>query len=404
MRILLLNQFYPPDPAATGQLLQDVALGLLQAGHEVHVICSAGAYSGGSARTAAAPLPGLHIHRVAASSFGRTRAAGRLADWGSYFALALGHGLWLGRFDACLALTTPPFIGAVAGMLKTLRRTKVVLWSMDLWPEFGEMGGAIRAGSFNSRALHRLARWIYNQSDAVVSIGTAMTDRLAGYGLPRDKLTTVHNWVPAEAVQPRLRGQRSVGKCQTPDGRFVVMYSGNMGVAHEFDTILDAAALLQDDRDICFLFVGGGARRAEIAQGTEERRLGNVSFSEPRPLAELSGLLASADVHLVSMRPGWDGILLPSKLYGILAAGRPVLMVGPAGNDAAELVRESGAGFVIPNGEAQALVDAVRELRDGPRRAAKIGVAGRLHYERHMGRDRSVSRIAGVLQKVADGG
>ncbi len=175
------------------------------------------------------------------------------------------------------------------------------------------------------------------------------------------------------------------------------MYSGNMGMGHEFETMLDAAAMLRGDGSVEFRFVGGGKRRAELEAGAARRGLDNVRFMESVPLGNLSALLGSADVHLLSMRPGLEGMLVPSKVYGILAAGRPAIMVGSTENEAAGLIRRSGAGFVIPVGDAAGLCRAVRRLRDEPGLARRVGRAGRLCYETHLGRDRSVATIAREL-------
>jgi glycosyltransferase involved in cell wall biosynthesis len=394
LRILLLNQFFPPDTAATGQLLADVARGLSAGGHEVHVVCSRGGYSGG--RADGAPLVGLdrvRVSRVGATARGRVRALDRLCDWGSYYALAAGQSLRLGRFDSCLALTTPPFIGLVGLMLKRLRRTRLVVWTMDLWPDVAEAAGTVKKGGMVAHRLRGLARHQYCHADAVVSLGSAMTGRLVRLGVPRGRIATVHNWVPSEGVRPLPWGRCHLDRLRYAAGRFVVMYSGNMGVAHEFDTILDAAEQLEGDDSVLLLFVGDGKRRGEVAREVAKRGLGNVRLEPRVPLGRLSELLGSAGVHLVSMREGMEGILVPSKVYGILAAGRPAVMVGSTQNEVADLVRDSGAGFVVGAGEAGKLAAAVRQLRDRPGLARRMGAAGRRYYERRLGRDRSVRAI-----------
>jgi len=390
MRLLLLNQFYPPDTAATGQLLADVARVLVRDGHEVHVVCSRGGYAGGTVAGASRrDADGVRVHRVSASNRGRLRAADRLLAWGSYYALAAQRALALGRFDACLALTTPPFIGLVGSLLKRLRRTRLVLWSMDVWPDVAEGLGVIRPGSPPSRALHAAARAVHKSANRIISLGSCMTERLCRAGVDPARIATVHNWVPGESVRPVAR--------RSANGRFLVMYSGNMGMGHEFGTMLDAAARLRDDRSVEFRFVGGGKRRAEVEAGAERRGLGNVRFMKPVPLRDLSELLGSADAHLLSMRPGLEGMLVPSKVYGILAAGRPAVMVGSTENEAARLIRRSGAGFVVPAGRAGELCSAIRRLRDEPELAPQMGRAGRRYYETRLGRDRSISAIVREL-------
>jgi len=334
---------------------------------------------------------GVHVHRVNAAARGRLRAADRLLAWGSYYALALGRAVRLGRFDACLALTTPPFIGLVGVLLRRLGRTRLVLWSMDVWPDVAEGLGVIRSGGPAARCLRLAARAVYAGSDAIISLGFCMSERLRRCGADPGRIITVPNWVPRESVRPERR------KGGAPTGPFIVMYSGNMGMGHEFETVLDAAGQLRGERSVRFVFAGDGKRRAQVEAGSARRGLDNVQYMNPVPLERLSTLLGSADVHLITMRPGLEGTIVPSKVYGVLAAARPAVMVGPNSNEVARLLRQSGAGFVVPVGCPDALSKVLLRLRDEPGLAGRMGRAGRRYYEANLGRARSVARIIDVL-------
>ncbi|HPC93809.1 MAG TPA: glycosyltransferase family 4 protein [Sedimentisphaerales bacterium] len=201
MRILLLNQFYKPDVAATGQLLADVGEALVARGHEVHVICSRRRYGGGSLTPAADEvLDGVHVHRVLTTGFGRRRLAGRAADYVSFYVSAAWRSLWLARPDVCLSLTTPPFIGLIGLMLGRLRGTRNVLWVMDLYPEIAAAYGLLRQRGRLCRLLGRINRRLYRNAEAVISLGEVMTQRLAAAGVEAGRLHTVHNWTPGEGV------------------------------------------------------------------------------------------------------------------------------------------------------------------------------------------------------------
>jgi len=201
MRILFLNQFYVPDTAATGQLLADVAEDMAGRGHEVHVICSRRRYAGGTDQYPAREiLHGVHVHRVGATGFGRGRMLGRLLDYLSFYVLALWRSVRLKRMDVCVALTTPPFIALVGALLRALRGTRLVVWSMDVYPEVAIAYGAIKPGGILSRFLGRLSRFIYRSAGAVISLGTVMAERLVRAGAPGERIVVVHNWVPHEPV------------------------------------------------------------------------------------------------------------------------------------------------------------------------------------------------------------
>jgi colanic acid biosynthesis glycosyl transferase WcaI len=202
MEILLINQFYIPDTAATGQLLADVAESLAAEGHEVHVICSRRAYSGGEyTLRAREEINGVHVHRVGATGFGRGKTIGRVLDYLSFYVLAAWQAFVLPRMGVCIALTTPPFIAIVGLMLHRFRGTKVVVWMMDLYPEVTVAFDVIEQRSLLRRLLARLSRRVYKSCSAIISIGEVMTERLIEAGAPEDRITVVHNWVPREQME-----------------------------------------------------------------------------------------------------------------------------------------------------------------------------------------------------------
>jgi len=201
MRILLLNQFYKPDTAATGQLLADVAERLVECGHEAHVICGCRRYNGESwAPTKCETINGVRIHRVATTGFGRVRMAGRLIDYVSFYFTAAWRALTLPRPDVCLSLTTPPFIALIGWGLSKLRRTRSVLWVMDVYPEIAVAYHVLPPHCLVYRALTRLNRRLYRNATAVISLGEVMTQRLQEAGAKAEQVYTVHNWVPGEAI------------------------------------------------------------------------------------------------------------------------------------------------------------------------------------------------------------
>ena len=201
MRILLVNQFYKPDTAATGQLLADVAEELAAQGHRVHVLCSRRTYSGGAATYAANEvLDGVHVHRVGATGFGRTTQMGRMFDWLSFYLLATWRALRMSKVDVCVSLTTPPLISLVGLMLSKLRGTRSVIWVMDVYPDIAAAYDVLPQRGLLYRMLWRFNRILLRNAAAVVSLGEVMTERLQSFGVLPERLHTVHNWVPGETV------------------------------------------------------------------------------------------------------------------------------------------------------------------------------------------------------------
>lgn len=201
MRILLINQFYKPDTAATGQLLADLADSLVERGHDVQVICSCHRYDGGNGASAAVEnVDGVMVYRVFATRFSRNKLFGRTVDYLSFFISATFRALILPKPDVCVSLTTPPFISLIGLMLSKLKCTQNVIWMMDVYPEIAVAYDVIRKKGLLYRLLIRLNRVLYRNAAAVISLGETMTDRLQSLGALPENLHTVHNWVPGEEL------------------------------------------------------------------------------------------------------------------------------------------------------------------------------------------------------------
>ncbi len=201
MRILLINQFYKPDTAATGQLLADVAEELAQRGHDVHVLCSRNSYNGNNVRLPAKEkISGVIVHRVKATGFGRENKLGRVLDYMSFYLFAAWRALRLPKMDVCMALTTPPFIALIGLMLRKIKGTKFVFWTMDLYPEVAVSYGVIKPNKFLHHLFSRLSSKLYLRASCIISLGEVMTQKLIGAGADPKKIRTVHNWVPGETV------------------------------------------------------------------------------------------------------------------------------------------------------------------------------------------------------------
>lgn len=399
IRVLLLNQYYWPDVAATAQLLTDMAETLVARGHEVHVVCSRGGYGGGSVRLAQEELRnGVQIHRVAATGLGRKRMLHRICDYATFFSTALARCLALPRMDVCVALTTPPFVGSIGAAYKRLRGAALVLWTMDMYPEIAAAMGVVRPTSIEYKLLRELAGWIYRHADRVISLANEMTRRLRGYGVPADRITTIPSWSPGEAVSPHADSHTPFRERHGINGDFVVMYSGNMGVVHEFPTILSAAQRLQHREHLKFVFVGEGTQKRWLIEEVRRQGLKNVQFCPYQPLSSLSESLGAANMHLISMKSNVEGLLVPSKLYGILAAGRPSVLVGPEGNEVARRITASGSGWVVPPGHPHKLAERIEALIARPDLAKTMGVRARRHYEACCSRQRCTADVVEIIE------
>lgn len=387
-RVLLVNQYYWPDHASTAQHLTDLAESLADRGYDVHVLCARGRYEPG------APVPpseevrnGVTIHRVRATSLGRGSTLKRMTDYLSFYAGAVRRALALPKFDAVVTLTTPPIIGLVGAILRRLRGSCQVYWSMDLHPDASLALGRMSRKNPLVAALSWLSDAVYRTADRVVVLGPYMADRIRAKGVRDGRLVEIPVWSRRDEVYPLPREGHPMRASLGLGGKFVAMYSGNLGLAHTAAELLEAARRLRDREDLVFLFVGGGPRMAEVRAAKEAEGLDNIRMLDYVPREQLHESLSIADVHLVTMRPEMTGIVVPGKLYGAMATERPVLFVGPDHSETADAIRRAGCGLTVRMGEVDALVDALNRLASDPAEAAEMGRRGRRAFLQGFERD-----------------
>ena len=394
-RLLFVNQYFPPDEAATAQILGDLVEDAVRAGFECRVVTSDRGYADPATRyPRREPWKGACVERVRATGFGRGSALGRAADYGT-FVLGAAIRLLAGpRPDVVIGLSTPPILGALAVLAGRVRGARSVYWAMDVHPDVAFALGVVARTSLAGRLLSTLSAWTVRSADLVVALGDTMAALLRRQGARR--LAVVHNWTDDEAIRP-IGPERSAFRAARGWGsRLVVVYSGNMGLAHEFETVLAAADLLRT-RPVTFAFVGDGPRRREIEAAAAARGLGNVEFHPGVARGALGDSLAAADLHLVTLRPGMQGLLVPSKIYGILAAGVPTLYVGPAEGEVFEIVTRNACGTAIANGDAPALEAAVLAHLADPGKRRREGAAARAALESSYRRARQTRALLDAL-------
>jgi glycosyltransferase involved in cell wall biosynthesis len=375
VQVLLLNQFYAPDISPTAQLAASLAEHRAALGDDVTVIAGrAGYLEGFEADTTAAA--GVRVRRVWTPDLGKSSVARRLLGYLSYLLGAAGRVLVLPAQDVVVVMTTPPLVVVVAVLHRLRHRRRgggpprVVLWSMDCYPDVAERFGEIRAGGLASRALRRATRWAFGRLDHVVALDGAMADLLTSqYGAPdRPPCTVVPNWertalFPAAAAPAEPSGlwDELVPQELTAAGAVRVLYLGNIGVGHRFDTVVDAAAELGEE--VAFVFVGGGARRDQLVADAQARGLRNLVVHGYVPKTGTPELLAGADAALITLDDRSLGVISPSKLHSSLAAGLPIAYVGPTGSNVDEAIARFGCGWSLRDGDVDGLVAAVRALR-----------------------------------------
>ncbi len=365
MRIIFLNRYFFPDHSATSQMLSELAFYLAASGHSVTVITSRQRYDDAAARLPAFEhIRGVDVHRVRTTRFGRAHLPGRAGDYASFY-LAAGWRLWhlARRHDVIIAKTDPPLISVVAWLMARWRGATLVNWLQDVFPEVAERLRLPLLAGPQAGLLRRLRNHALHAANMNVVLGERMAAVAAGAGVPAARISIIPNWADKDLIYPVPDSANPLRRAWSLESQCSVCYSGNMGRAHEFETILDAARLLAErSAAIGFLFIGGGAQHRWLEAAVEQRGLPNVQFQPYQDSANLHLSLSAGTIHLVSLRPELEGYVFPSKLYGILAAGRPVAFIGDVEGEIARLVHREGVGVVVAQGDAAALAEALERL------------------------------------------
>ncbi|MDB4912872.1 MAG: glycosyltransferase [Gemmatimonadetes bacterium] len=374
--ILFFNRFYWPDVAATGQMLTDLAEDLVVKGWQVTVVTSQSDYHAG-----AADLPiseehnGVHIRRIVGTRFGRGRIAGRLLDYLTYFLGSAVQGVSRPRHDVYVALSDPPFIISVALLAGRIKRGKVVYWVQDLFPQVAAALDVMDSQGILYRALLAVSGWLNSHAELVIVLGGQMAKSIAGAGAHGERIAVVQNWSDSRAITPMASADNPFVAANGLVGKFVVLYSGNAGRAHRFDALVYAARALKGEPDIVFVFIGGGHRLPEVKAATAG--LGNVRFLGYVDREVLAYSLSAASVSVVTEDTRVVGTLVPSKTYGILASGRPVLFVGSPESDVAAVITSARCGVLVGEDDGEGVVNAIRQLKNDPVRLRELGANAR---------------------------
>jgi glycosyltransferase involved in cell wall biosynthesis len=403
MPIVFVNRYCHPDHSATSQILSDLASGLTEQGLSVAMIASRQRYDDPSAKLSATECwRGVAIHRLRTSRFGRANLLGRAIDYLTFY-LNLPFTLWplLKRGDVVVAKTDPPLVSLVVALVARLRGAILVNWLQDVFPEV--------AVALNERSVPRPLAWILQRlrnrslkSAAMnVAIGTRMADYLVTQGVTAERVQTIPNWAHEDDIRPMPSSQSQLRHALGLDGKFVVGYSGNLGRAHDPDTICDAARQLVNEDIIAFLIIGGGHGYERLKKRATESGLRNIQFLEYQTRERLSDSLAAADLHLVSLQPALEGLIVPSKFYGIAAAERPIAFIGDPDGELARLIAESDCGFSVEQGQADRLAVQILSLASDPERCGAQGRRARQLLSERFSRDAAHRDWLDLLSRLA---
>jgi len=375
---VFINQYYPPDLAPTGVMLRDVAEKMVARGIRVTILCSKGGYSGkGAVGQDAGPSGPIKVVRVPTFRFGRQTLLAKLCDYASFYLFALMYAFMVRGKPTCyVAMTTPPYLGVLARLVSRFRGAGHAHWVMDVYPDVMVAHGILKQDSFKQRVLCSLSRWGFGgrRNHGTVSLGPDMAERVVnGHGV--SQCEEIPLWSGIALDQSAEEMGLSLRKKRGWEQKTVFLYSGNMGLGHRLGEFISLAKENGHNSQAHFAFYGGGKRRKEVEEVLDQYDSLPLELEGYVPEEQLAGHLLSADVHLASLEPSWDGCMVPSKIQGIMASGRPVIFVGSATSSIGQWILESRSGWVVSPGDLDCLRLAFQEAQDEGERARRGAAA-----------------------------
>lgn len=391
-RTILVTEHFHPSTGATAQLISDLTDGLLNKGHHITVFTS----TPGPSST----IPGLRIVRssgVSKSSvsvFSKASSGLKFALW-SLFSLLT----YASRDDVLLIVSNPPFIGFVGVLVKLLKGSKYIYLFQDLFPRSAQLTGVLPSRGPVSYLWSLLLHKVCKDSEKTIVLSEAMKGRCQKeYKLPEEHLAVIHNWA-VETALPIDKAQNPVAQDWQVTNKLTIQYSGNFGRLHEIITLLEAARILIDE-DFHFLFVGGGAKENQIIQYINNYSLTNISLYPYQDRELLPYSLGASDISAIGLIPGSEDTVAPSKFYGIIASGKPVLLFARHTTEIARLIRDNNCGFVVDPGDPLEVVSSLRHVSKYPHVLADQAANSRALYNRLFGIQKSVDMYHDIIQAL----
>jgi colanic acid biosynthesis glycosyl transferase WcaI len=395
LRILVLNQYYRPGVEATANLLADLCEELAN-NYDVTVVT--GRLREHEDLPSDEIVNGVRVLRTRSTAFDRTQLHHRALNYVTYLADSLARSLTIERPQLIICMTDPPIVGDLGVAVAKRFRAPLLVISEDVFPEIatelGRLTNPVLVG-----VLRRLVGFYLRRAEHIVAIGERMRERLVEKGAAPDRVTVIPNWVDASAIQPGPRDNAWSREQELAD-RFVVMHSGNVGHAQNLDNLVYATTYLRDLDDLAVPIVGFGARHAEVTALAHRLEADRVMFLPYQPREVLTESLGSAHVHYVGLARGLSGFVVPSRLYGVLAAGRPVIVAADADSETARLVNEAECGVAVPPDRPDLIAAAIRDAHDGRLDLEEMGRRGREYVEREADRPVALARYRTLIDSI----
>jgi colanic acid biosynthesis glycosyl transferase WcaI len=399
-RVYVVSELYYPEETSTGYLLTKIAEGIASC-VPVTAICSQPTYSARGTRAPAREhRNGVDVERCAGTTLDKNSLWRRAVN-----AVTISAALWWRVFrrvrhgDMAIVVTNPPFLPFGVLLACRARGAQCLLLVHDVYPEVLVVAGLTRSSSAIARVARRATRWLYRNVDRIIVLGRDMeTLAQRKLGGADDKIVVIPNWADeAEIVPTPKHANPLLAKLGLTD-RFVVQYAGNMGRTHGLEMLLAAASRVRDQ--IHWLFIGSGAKKAWLEESVARAKLQSVTFLGNLPRHEQPVFLTACDVAIISFVPGMAGVSVPSRMYNIMAAGKPIIAVADAESELALVVSEEQIGWVIPPADVDGLVTLLEELSGNPGLVEERGSRARIVASTKYPRSSAIDNFLGLVREL----
>ncbi|WP_255150129.1 glycosyltransferase family 4 protein [Halorarius halobius] len=403
---VLVTEYFHPDTASTGQLMTDLAVGLQERGLDMAVYTGQPNYHSGDneKQPVRSTHEGVDVRRIRAPQVRQSSFLRRGFNW-VIFTIWMFLRLLISRPDRereVIFVSNPPFLPVAMWLVCKLRGWEYTYIVYDLYPDFTIETGYFEAGGLVDRIWGKLNENVFGDAKHVVALGPVMRDRItsnAGPDFDPDKIAIIHNWEDEEFIVPRAKADNWFAEEHGIEDTFTLLYSGNIGENHDLETVVEAAAQLDDEDDVTILIIGEGDKKEAIIELAEDYDLrgSHIKFLPYQPLDDLPYSLTAGDVSIVTVQEGMEGICVSSKLYTAMAAGMPILVIAQPDDDETQIVEAFDAGINAPQGDANSVVDAIRTWTNNPDFVAEQGANARQAFEARFTKDESIDRYYDLL-------
>jgi len=374
-RILLVSQYFYPEMISTGHILTELLLELSAKGLKSSVICAQPTYYSRDILKRRINHRGIDIIRTSNTQYDKNSSKGKILNSTSFLIHATALSLKLDSKGPVLAVTNPPFVGLLGPILKRLKGRSFILVIHDLYPDIAVNMGYLKAGSPITTLWKLVNQWVFRKASFIVVLGRDMRSLLRSRlpGKEGDKVVYIPNWADPTIISPTGRAENPFIKSLGLENKFIVQYSGNMGLTHDMETIVEAAHELREDDAIHFVMIGGGGKLSKIRGMARGYELSNMTFLPYQPRENLKNSLGASDMSLISLEEGAGGLSVPSKLYGAMASGRPIVANVPEDCEVAMTLREFNCGIVTRPKDVSEMVKAICALKSNESERKAMG-------------------------------